>query len=185
MVKPTRLRGACIYVEGAEREDLRRAAREAFSKLFAPTLGHRKPSFIFCGSRLEAFNQFKDHIELRRAEAALLVVDAEDVVASSSTRWEHVRKRKGDGWAKPKGTTEADLRFMSVVMESWCIADAFPTRPLERIPKDEVFATLKKRGWTKEGANSFLLVAKADVQLLVKRSPEFKALCERLRALSS
>lgn len=184
MVKPTRLRGACIYVEGAEREDLRRAAREAFSKLFASTLGHRKPSFIFCGSRLEAFNQFKDHLELRRAEAALLVVDAEEVVDAPS-RWEHVRARQGDGWLKPKGTTEAHLRFMSVVMESWCIADAFPARPLKRIPKDEVFATLKKRGWTKEGANSFLLVAKADVQLLVKRSPEFKALCERLRELSS
>lgn len=175
MVKPSMRRGACIYVEGAEREDLRRAAREAFSKLFATTLGRRKPSFIFCGSRLEAFNQFRDHLELRRDEAALLVVDAEEVV-ESSTRWEHVRTRKGDGWQKPKGTTESDLRFMSVVMESWCIADAFPKRPLERIPKDEVFATLKKKGWTKEGANSFLLV---------KRSPEFRALCDRLRELSS
>ena len=184
MVKPPALRGARIYVEGAEREDLRRVAREAVSKLFASTLGHRKPSFIFCGSRLEAFNQFKDHLELRREEAALLVVDAEEVV-NASTRWEHVRKRKGDGWTKPKGTTEADLRFMSVVMESWCIADSFLARPLERIPKDEVFATLKKSGWTKEGANSFLLVAKADMQALVKRSPEFKALCERLRELSS
>lgn len=181
MVSP---RGARIYIEGAEREDLRRAAREAFSKLFATVLGHRKPSFVFCGSRLEAFSQFRDHLELHRDEAALLVVDAEEVV-DASTRWEHVRKRKGDGWVKPKGSTEADLRFMSVVMESWCIADAFLARQLERIPKDQVFTELKKRGWSKEGANSFQLVAKADAQLLLKRSPEFKALCDRLAQLSS
>ncbi len=74
---------------------------------------------------------------------------------------------------------------MSVVMETWCIAESFPSRQLERIPKDEVFATLKKSGWTKEGANSFLMVARANAQLLAKRSPEFKALCDRLRELSS
>lgn len=74
---------------------------------------------------------------------------------------------------------------MSVVMETWCIAESFPSRQLERIPKDEVFATLKKSGWTKEGPNSFLLVARANAQRLALRSPEFRALCDRLRELSS
>lgn len=181
MVNP---RGARIYIEGAEYESLRRAARQAFATLFAPFLGRRRPSFEFCGTRKAAYEQFKDHLEQRRTEPALLLVDAEDVV-TASTRWEHVKTRQGDGWDKPKGASEDHLRFMSVVMESWCIAAAFPHRPLERIAKKEVETILKKSGWTKEGDNSFRLVANADAQLLLNRSPEFKALCDRLAALSS
>lgn len=181
MVKPNGPRGARIYVEGAEYESLRRVARQAFAKLFAPFLGHRRPSFEFCGSRKAAYEQFKDHLKGRRPEPALLVVDAEDIVKASS-RWEHVRTRNGDKWDKPRGAAEDDLRFMSVIMESWCIAAAVPNRQLERIPKDEVETILKKSGWTKEGDNSFRLVANADAQLLIQRSPEFKALCDRLTA---
>jgi hypothetical protein len=80
---------------------------------------------------------------------------------------------------------EEDLRVMAVVMESWCIAGSVPARELEKIPKDEVHRILKKSGWTKEGSNSFDRVRTADVDVLRRRSPEFKALCERLRALSS
>lgn len=60
-----------------------------------------------------------------------------------------------------------------------------PARELEKIPKDEVHRILKKSGWTKEGSNSFDRVRTADVELLRRRSPEFKALCDRLRVLSS
>lgn len=179
-----RTKGARIYVEGAEREDLRRVARPAFLRLFSTILGERTPSFIFCGSRLDAYKEFVEHLKRGRQEAALLLVDAEDVV-TASTRWEHLKKRTGDEWSRPARARETDVRFMSVVMETWCIAESFPSRQLERIPKDEVFATLKKSGWTKEGANSFLMVARANAQLLAKRSPEFKALCDRLRELSS
>lgn len=184
MVSAARTKGARIYVEGADREELRRIAREAFSTLFSATLGQRKPSFVFCGSRLDAYKQFVAHLKSRRPEAALLLVDAEDVV-TASTRWEHVKKRQGDGWSKPPGAQESDLRFMAVVMETWCISDLFPSRQLEKIPKKEVFATLEKSGWTKESDNSFRLVARADAKLLAERSPEFKSLCERLHALSS
>lgn len=184
MVSASRTKGARIYVEGADREDLRRIARPAFLRLFSSTLGHRTPSFVFCGSRLDAYKEFVEHLKSGRTEDALLLVDAEDVV-TSATRWEHLKKRKGDEWARPARARETDVRFMSVVMETWCIAESFPARQLERIPKDDVFATLKKSGWTKEGANSFLLVAKANAEVLSKRSPEFKALCERLRELSS
>jgi hypothetical protein len=182
VVKPAG--GAHVYVEGADREELRRSAREAFSTLFAHTLGPRKPRFIFCGSRLDTFNQFKAHLAQKRPERALLVVDAEDVLARPG-RWNHLAHRKGDGWKQPVGTTENDVRLMVVVMESWCLATAFPKRDLEKIPKDEVFRSLKKMGWTKEGSNSFDLVRKADPSLLRKRSAEFVALCNRLAELSS
>ena len=184
MVSAARTKGARIYVEGAEREDLRRVARPAFLRLFSSTLGQRTPSFVFCGSRLDAYREFVEHLKSGRTEDALLLVDAEDVV-TAATRWEHLKKRKGDEWSRPARARETDVRFMSVVMETWCIAESFPSRQLERIPKEEVFATLKRSGWTKEGANSFLLVAKANAQLLAERSPEFRALCARLHALSS
>ncbi|MCU0696588.1 MAG: hypothetical protein MUC96_08675 [Myxococcaceae bacterium] len=178
------VKGACIYVEGADREDLRRSAREAFTTLFAPVMGRRRPRFIFCGPRQNAFAEFEAHLEQRRREPALLLVDAEDVVEEPS-RWNHVRKRKEDKWERPTRATEDDLRFMAVVMESWCIAGSCPHRELERIPKNEVEATLKKTGWTKAGSNSFELVRRADLALLCRRSPEFNALCERLRVLTA
>lgn len=89
MVSTSRAKGARVYVEGAEREDLRRVAREAFSKLFSSTLGQRKPSFVFCGSRLDAYKAFVEHLKSGRTEASLLLVDAEEVV-TSATRWEHL-----------------------------------------------------------------------------------------------
>ena len=118
-------------------------------------------------------------------------------------RWEHVLRRKDDKWPRPTGASEDHLRFMAVVMETWCIADpdsvraawkltghevAPPQRP-EGIAKDEVYkrlSTLTRGRWTEKTKGlSFELVRALNPRTLQAMCPEFKALCDRLRELSS
>lgn len=92
---------------------------------------------------------------------------------------------------------------MAVVMETWCIADpdsvraawkltghevAPPQRP-EGIAKDEVYkrlSTLTRGRWTEKTKGlSFELVRALNPRTLQAMCPEFKALCDRLRELSS
>lgn len=132
----------------------------------------------------------------------VLLVDSEEVV-TAATRWEHVRGRQGDGWERPSGAGEEHLFFMSVVMETWLLADPsalaatfgaavdlsrLPAWPaLEQVPKDRVYAALRDatghgRGSYDKGKHSFKVLERVNPVTLAARCPSAAALFDRLRA---
>jgi hypothetical protein len=114
-----------IYVEGSgdTRAD-QQPLREAFRKLFERAgFAGRMPTFVGCGSRQNAFRDFK--IALRNPDTDttyLLLVDSEDPVENNDP-WEHLRTRVGDGWERPANVNDSQVHFMATCMETWLIAD--------------------------------------------------------------
>ncbi len=127
MVKsPTPKRERHLYVEGGgdKNPSLASECRKAFSKLFEKAGVTQRPRVIACGGRKAAYDQFCTAHEEAKAEVWLLV-DAEGVVASGPPfdPWAHVNGRKGDAWDRPSDATDDQFHFMSVVMETWLLAD--------------------------------------------------------------
>jgi hypothetical protein len=54
-----------------------------------------------------------------------LLVDAEEAVAAGPVfePWTHVKLRREDKWERPAAAGDEQLHFMSVVMETWLLAD--------------------------------------------------------------
>lgn len=74
---------------------------------------------------------------------------------------------------------------MSVKMETWCVAALAKRNDIENLSSDEVDRELKKRtGWQKRGDQSFRLVQAADPKVIAAKSPEFRALWERIAQLT-
>lgn len=123
MVKPTRRE---LYVEGGGEKNpsLASECRRAFAKLFESAGVVNKPRVIVCGSRASAYEQFCKAHEDGQAEIRLLV-DAESPASSSAPLdpWEHVKTRSEDKWERPKGVHDEQLHLMSVMMETWLLAD--------------------------------------------------------------
>lgn len=115
-----------LYVEGGgdNNSSLASECRRAFSKLFERAGVTQRPRVIACGGRKAAYDQFCMAHEDANAEIWLLV-DAEDLPAPVPPfdPWAHVMNRPGDGWARPPHATDEQLQFMSVVMETWLLAD--------------------------------------------------------------
>ncbi len=117
-----------IYVEGKKDEGKfdAQTARLCFGKLFEKAgFKGRMPSVVMCGGRGDAMKRFTNHNEKERGGPALLLVDAEELLVDDDDAllppWDLVRKRKGDGWEKPKHATDDDLHLMVVMMEAWLL----------------------------------------------------------------
>lgn len=112
-----------IYVEGGgDTAHLCSELRKGFKALFESAgFGGRLPKVVACGSRNDAFGDFKTaFLSKSNDEAILLLVDSEELV-SALRKWEHVVKR--DSWEKLATTTEDNLFLMVVTMESWFLTD--------------------------------------------------------------
>jgi hypothetical protein len=192
--------GPVIFVEGGARGELFAAARRAVRRLLEQLSLREHPTVIACGGRTAAFEKFCEHLQSGKPERAFLLVDAEEVV--SSAPWRHVRTRPADGWEKPAPASDDALFFMSVVMETWCLADGAsiqralglsadyaPPASLERLPKADVYSALEALTdgkWnTHTKASSFQFLEQVRASELKKHCPEFKRLAERLRQVSS
>ncbi|WP_437618802.1 DUF4276 family protein [Sorangium sp. So ce1151] len=114
-----------VYVEGGgDTRHLQEPLREGFSKLFGRVLGGRaKPKVIACGSRKEAFDDFKRALKSHPNALCILLVDSEEPVKPGTSTWDHVLRREGDKWPRPEGVRDEQLHLMVQAMEAWLIAD--------------------------------------------------------------
>lgn len=199
-----------VFVEGGGqknqpgRKDLESSCRRAFSELTQKVgLTGRTPRFVACGSRSDAFHDFRVALRSRRrGEVKLLLVDSEMPVPESALVWEHVRQREGDGWERPNEAQESDLHFMVQCMEAWFFADInavqsyfgngfrsanLTTRPIEEIPKQDIANQLKAatratpKGEYDKGRHSFEILRQIDARRIENASPFAKRFFNCLR----
>jgi len=114
-----------IYVEGGgDSRALQSKCREGFVG-FLEKSGFQKimPQVVPCGSRTEAHKRFKLRCDNDKNVIALLLIDSEDCVSTSSP-WEHLSNREQDRFMEqPQGVGDDQCHLMVVCMESWFIAD--------------------------------------------------------------
>jgi len=105
---------------------LRPGFRKFFQELFdiADSKGIKITS-ILCGSRRDAYEDFKMALESHPDAFNILLVDSESPVCETDTPWEHLRKRKEDQpWILDSvDLDEACCHLMVQTMEAWFIAD--------------------------------------------------------------
>lgn len=196
-----------IYVEGGGNDNSRLCAelRQGFQSLFISAgFSGKLPSVVASGSRNDAFSDFETAMKrVKKDEVILLLVDSEDSVTSTLTKWEHVQKR--DSWNKPTNANEDNLFFMVECMESWFLADkdalnnfygkdfhenSLPkTADLESIKKTAIITTLEKatkdttKGIYGKGAHSFKVLAVVDAKKVEKHGIHAKDFFKRLKDL--
>lgn len=199
-----------IYVEGGDRGSLRGECRRAFTEFFRRAgLAGRMPRVVACGSRGDAFDDFRTAVRNSTADQfIMLLVDSEEGVAASDEPWQHVSKR--DGWTRPAGAAKDSLCLMVQCMEAWFVADRdclkayygqgfnprkLPRRPkaeVERIPKADLYAALDRatRNCTKgtygkskgkHSKHSFSILATVDPGKVAAASPHARRLLGTLR----
>jgi hypothetical protein len=173
-----------VYVEGGgdHNKALDTLCRQGFSAFFQKAgLDGRMPRVVRCGGRRQAYDRFRTaHLNAKPDELAILLVDSEEAVVGASP-WDHVRRRKGDGWGRPKAASEDQLYLMVQAMEAWFLADkeklgeyyglgfraaALSQRTdVESIPKDDLLDGLGRatkdcgKGSYSKGDHSFHILA--------------------------
>lgn len=175
-----------LYVEGGgDAKLLRTACRRGFAEFLtkAGLHGHM-PRIVACGGRRQAYDDFC--IALKQGtHAAMLLVDGEDPVTDGSS-WAHLRRRPGDRWRAPPGSTDDDCHLMVQCMESWFLTDhdtlrsffgqgfragglPAPGSEVESVSKNSVYemlagatANCKTRAPYGKGEHSFDLLARID-----------------------
>ncbi len=113
-----------IYIEGGgDTKRLHSELRQGFKTLFENAGFRGKlPRVVACGSRNDAFRDFTIAFKKKKSsELVLLLVDSEDNITNSKTKWEFVENR--DKWEKPVEASEENIFFMVVCMESWFLSD--------------------------------------------------------------
>lgn len=194
-----------LYVEGGgESRSLHIRCREGFRKLLERAgFANRMPSTRACGSRNDAYDDFKTALTSTVPDVyPVLLVDSEAPV-EQPTSWLHLQAR--DGWDQPEGAEDDQAQLMVQCMETWCVADRQalqtffgqdlrgsalpPLNDLEARPKDDVQEALVnatrecgRRKSYQKGRRSFELVGRIDPVELKKRLPHFVRLCDMLDA---
>ncbi len=193
---------AIIYLEGGgDSREERARCREGFRKLLEKCgFIDRMPRLKACGGRETAFDDFKTAHEVKaKGDFVAMLIDSEDPIAEIEKTWEHLRKRKGDGWKKPRGASDDQILFMTTCMETWIVCDrtalqahygqgfqesALPalvdleTRHRRAILVALVKATSKCANAYRKGQRSFTVLAELDPATLEEHLPSFaRALC--------
>lgn len=211
MVKKQK-RDVHVYAEGGgdHNSSLSNEFREAFSQFLGKKESGitQRPRLHPCGSRKEAYDDFKSALEQGRN--ALLLVDSEAPISPNHEPgheekgayrpWAHLRHR--DGWDRPTNASDDDCHLMVQCMESWLLADWDTTaaffaqgfdgkrklgRPIESIPKEDIYELLKlasrncQKGQYSKGAHSFKLLAQIDPKKVTEASPWAKRFIDELK----
>lgn len=150
-----------IYIEGGgDGKDSKARLREGFSTFLKEICAVARSkkigwSIILCGSRNNAFRDFKNALEDRPDAFNILLVDAEAPYKATSP-WQHLKNR--DNWNPPE-VKDSCCHLMIQTMEAWLIADikalesyygrgfnanAFPKNAnVEEIDKERIERALK------------------------------------------
>lgn len=146
-----------IYVEGGgDRSDTRAAIREGFSRFLQPQLARQRRirwRVIPCGSRNEAFDNFRTARETHPEAFLILLVDSEAPIVGGP--WEHLQRR--EGW-ESGDLPDEHCHLMVQTVEAWLVADpetlagyygqgfrqnALPKRnDVEAVPKEQLYQSL-------------------------------------------
>ncbi len=194
-----------IYVEGGGDNNLNRSKlREGFNTflndlivLARDTEGVEWGGVRACGSRGDAYEDFRIAVQTNPDAFNVLLVDSETPVEDLASPWKHLKKASGK-WNCPAGVSDEQCFLMVQCMETWLIADhaalrrfygkgfqeaALPRNPkVEEVPKKSVEAALKKATAattageyhkTKHGLN---LLKELDTPTVRKAAPS----CDRL-----
>ena len=120
---------AKIFAEGGgDSKELISRCREGFHKLLENSgFAGRQPRIIPCGSRDNAYDNFKTAYEQGKTTYVALLVDSEDPVADLNKPWEHLHNRDNK-WGRPKDAkgdeaTDDQVFLMTTCMETWIVAD--------------------------------------------------------------
>ena len=122
---------ATLYLEGGatgpDSKDLKIRCREGSRKLLEKC-GYgeqgRMPRLVACGSRKNAFENFKTALSARAAgQYVALWIDSEDPMTDVEASWTHLRTRVGDNWPRPAGAADDQVLFMTTCMETLIAAD--------------------------------------------------------------
>ena len=121
--------GIVIYVEGGGDSASGRAQlRQGFDVLLEPQKNAaraRKMSWklIPCGGRNATFDAFQHAAGTAESEIIVLLVDAEEPVATSTPTGRATHLAKRDGWGLD-GVAAEQVHLMTQCMEAWIVADA-------------------------------------------------------------
>lgn len=194
-----------LYIEGGGSKIPDGDFRAGWASFFKRAgLKDRMPSPVRCGSRNDAYKDFRIAVKTRKPdELPLLLVDSEGLVAAGQTVWQHLQAQ--DRWNRPDGTGEDDAFLMICCMETWFVADrkalaayfgqgwrdhALPQWPqLEEVPKERVFEALDKatadcgRKRYAKGKRSFDLLGIIKPVEVEKHCPAARRLLARLRGV--
>lgn len=113
-----------IYIEGGgDGKNTKAQIRQGFSQFFRELVQlarskNIKWEIIICGSRNNAFRDFKNALKFHEDAFNILLVDAEAPVNNSL--WEHLKIR--DNWTPPD-IDDIHCHLMVQTMEAWMIAD--------------------------------------------------------------
>lgn len=193
-----------LYVEGGgDRRESKTACRKGFSEFIERAgLQGRMPNIVACGPRSKAYDDFKT-AHASGDGIAVLLVDAEGLVKSSTGPWQHLQER--DRWNRPEKATDDQCHLMVQIMESWFLADvdaierfyddgfrtsALPPNPdIEKVSKQDVEKGLEgatrdtKKGRYHKAKHSFEILANLDPEKVREASPYAKRLIEALGRL--
>ena len=105
--------------------------REGFVKFFQELVDIAKKqniqfSVVMCGSREDAYENFKLSLESHPESFNILLIDSESPISPHQNSWEHLRSRKEyQCWIRGDKLDFDDnqCHFMVQAMESWFIAD--------------------------------------------------------------
>lgn len=196
-----------IYVEGGgDSKALRALCRRGFSEFIEKAgLRGRMPSIVACGPRGTAYDDFKT-AHASGDGIAVLLVDAEGPVKSSTGAWQHLQER--DRWKRPDGAGDDQGHLMVQMMESWFLADvdtlerfygqtfrqgALPQNPnIEQVSKQDIERGLEQatRGTNKgsydknKSKHGFEILAILDPKKVMEASPYANRLIETLTRLA-
>lgn len=196
-----------IYVEGGgDSKALRALCRRGFSEFIKKAgLRGRMPSIVACGPRGTAYDDFKT-AHAHEDGIAVLLVDAEGPVKSSTGAWQHLQE--SDGWKRPDRAGDDQCHLMVQIMESWFLADvdtlerfygqtfrqgALPQNPnIEKVSKQDIERGLEQamRGTNKgsydknKSKHGFEILAVLDPEKVMEASPYANRLIETLTRLA-
>ncbi|TVP56694.1 MAG: DUF4276 family protein [Nodularia sp. (in: Bacteria)] len=106
-----------IYIEGGgDGKNTKALIRKGFSQF----LKQFKLNITICGSRNNAFRDFRNALKSYPNAFNILLVDSEAPVTLNSS-WGHLKSR--DNWDKPSEVDDSQCHLMVQTMEAWFIAD--------------------------------------------------------------
>ena len=181
-----------LYIEGgargADSNESRSRCRKGFCKLLEKCgFAGRMPRLNACGSREEAFKNFKTALRSKGQSGFVAMwIDSEEPLKDVDQTWLHLKNC--DGWDPPAGVNNEQVLFMTTCMETLIVADHAaldghyrslqksalpPLTDLEQRKRNEVQeklmrATRNCKNPYEKGDRSFEILAKLDPSALDK-----------------